>query len=430
MSPIDSSDAADAADPSQLGPPVSDSAADAVIEAAFDELVDGDAYPEEVDILELGGRRIVLVGTAHISKESVELVRRVIEAERPDRVCLELDPQRYRALREKQKWENLDLKEIIRRKQLPTLIVNLLLGAYQKRLGGQLGIEPGSELLEGARVAEELGIPVELCDRDVRATLRRAGAATSLWRKLWLASELLASLFEPQEISEEQLAELKKKDALSELMGAVGERYPDLKKALIDERDAYLKEKIQRAEGDRLVAVVGTGHLEGIRKALVEDRPVDLEALAVIPKASPWWKVVGWGIPALILASLGFIAWKQGFGEAGNNLGFWILANSIPTAIGAALAAAHPLTILAGAIAAPITSLSPLVGAHYVTAFVQAYLRPPVVKEFKTLSDDVATLKGWWRNKLLRIVLVFILPALGSVLGTFVGGSRILSNLF
>lgn len=382
-------------------------------------------YPQEVEVLEIDGRRIVLVGTAHISQHSVELVRRVIEQEKPDRVCVELDPQRYESLRKKKQWESLDLKEIIRRKQMPTLIVNLLLAAFQKRLGGQLGVEPGSELLEATKAAEEHGIPIELCDRDVRATLRRAGAATPFFRKLWLFSELLASLFESPEISEEQLQELKEKDTLSELMEAVGEQYPDLKTVLIDERDDYLKETIKRSEGNHLVAVVGAGHLKGIREALLEDRPVDLEKLSEIPPASPWPKRIGWAIPILILSLLGYVAFSKGPEAAGESLMIWVLANGIPTALGAILAAGHPLTVLAGFVAAPITSLSPLVGAHYVTAFVQAYLRPPVVKEFKTLSEDVATLRGWWGNKLLRIFLNFILPALGSVIGTFVGGSLI-----
>jgi len=387
-------------------------------------------YPPEVKIVELEGRRFVLVGTAHISQQSVELVRRVIERERPDRVCIELDPKRYQSLTQHQKWESLDLKEIIRQKQLATLLVNLVLASYQKRLGGQLGVEPGRELLEAAQVADELGIPVALCDRDVRITLRRAAAATPFFRKLLLSSELLLTLLESPEISEEQLEELKQGDMLTELLQEVGARYPTLKTALIDERDAYLKESIVRTEGNSLVAVVGAGHLPGIVSLLEEQRPVDLEELDRIPPPSSWWKIVGWAIPAMILGALAWIGWSQGFDKAGENLLFWVLANGIPTAIGAAIAGGHPLTILSGFVAAPITSLSPVVGAHYVTSFVQAWLRPPLVKELKNVSEDIGRFRGWWQNRLLRIFLCFILPALGSVLGTFVGGGKILSDLF
>ncbi len=387
-------------------------------------------YPDEVQVLELGDRRVVLVGTAHISQASVELVRRVIEQEKPDRVCVELDPQRYEALAKQKQWEALDLKEIIRKKQLPNLLINLLLAAYQKRLGGQLGVVPGQELLEATRVAEEHGIPVELCDRDVRITLRRAAHATSFWRKALLGSEMLVTMVAGPEISEEQLEELKQQDVLSELMADLGRALPSLKKVLIDERDAYLKESIQRAAGEHLVAVVGAGHLAGIRSALEEDRAVDLEKLKEIPPTAGWVKVIGWVVPAVILGAIGYIGWTQGAEKAAGDFGFWIVANSVPTAIGAILALSHPLTILAGLISAPFTSLTPVIGAAYVTAFVQAWVRPPVVKEFQTVAEDIGVFRRWWQNKLLKVFLAFMLPGFGSILGSLVGGGKILSSLF
>jgi pheromone shutdown-related protein TraB len=283
--------------------------------------------------------------------------------------------------------------------------------------------------LEAAQVAEEHGIPIALCDRDVRITLRRAAGATSFFRKLLLMSELLVTLLDSPEISEEQLEELKQGDILNELLQEVGARYPSLKTALIDERDDYLKESIVRTPGENLVAVVGAGHLPGIVAGIRERRPVDLEALEQIPPPSPVWKIIGWGIPFLILAALGFIGWSQGAEKAGENLIFWVVANAIPTGIGALLAGGHPLTILAGALAAPVTSLTPVVGAHYVTAFVQAWMRPPLVKELQQVSDDLGSPVMWWKNRLLRIFLCFLLPALGSVLGTFVGGGKILMDL-
>ncbi|MEE8524751.1 MAG: TraB/GumN family protein, partial [Thermoanaerobaculia bacterium] len=202
-------------------------------------------YPPEVEILDLDGRRIVLVGTAHVSHSSVELVRRVIGEEQPDRVCVELDQQRYDSLSKKKQWEALDLKQVIRKKQLPTLLLNLVLAAYQKRLGGQLGIQPGTELLEATRLASEHGIPIELCDRDVRVTLRRAARRTSFFRRLMLLSEFIVSMFDPPEISEEQIQELKRQDVLNELLEELGRHLPALKEVLIDERDAYLAESIR-----------------------------------------------------------------------------------------------------------------------------------------------------------------------------------------
>lgn len=387
-------------------------------------------YPGEVRVLDLDGRRIVLVGTAHVSKGSVDLVRRVIEQEEPDRVCVELDERRYDALSKPQDFAQLDLKEIIKRKQLTTLMVNLFLGAYQKRLGAELGVQPGQELMEACKVAEELGVPIELCDRDVRVTLRRATHATPFFRRLWLLAEMIASIFDAPEISEEDLDKLKEQDVLNELMNQLGEQHPALKRVLIDERDAYLSHKIAQAKGETLVAVVGAGHLHGIVEALEERRQADLKALDEIPPVSHWWKIAGWGIPALIIGGIVWIGYQQGLAEAGDNLLFWTLANGIPASLGALIAWAHPLTILAAFVAAPITSLTPVIGAAYVTAFVQAWVAPPKVAEFQSFSEDVGKVTMWWKNRLLKIFTAYLLPGIGSMIGSIVGGGKILSSLF
>ncbi len=305
-----------------------------------------------------------------------------------------------------------------------------MLSSYQKRLGGRLGIAPGAELLEATRVAAELGIPVELCDRDVRVTLRRAGRAISLFQKAMLFGSLFAGAFEKIEISEEELRRLRQQDVLSELIRELGQSMPALKRVLIDERDAYLAERIRHAPGRRVVVVVGAGHVEGICAALRAGRRADLEALDAIPPISSAWKWVGWSVPAVILGSLAAIAWRKGAAVAGDNLVYWILANGVPSSIGTALALGHPLTVIAAFCAAPLTSLTPVIGAGYVTAFVQAVLRPPRVGEFQSVSDDAGRPSGWWRNRLLRVMLVFLLSTLGSVIGTWLGAYEIVSNLF
>ncbi len=419
------------------GQPVSESSEGTMEDSSVEEgtpslepALGPEGYPQEVEFLEVEGRTIILVGTAHVSRASVDLVREVITREEPDCVCVELDPQRFQALSEKKKWESLDLKEVIRKKQLATLLVNLMLASYQKRLGHELGVEPGTELLEATKVAEENGVPVALCDRDVRITLRRAARNTPFFKKIYLMSYLLAALFEKPEISEEQMQELKQQDVLNELMNELGRAMPSLKTALIDERDAYLSTKILGAEGKRLVAVVGAGHMRGIRAALTAGQTHDLESLDVIPPVSKVWKAVGWGIPALILGSIAWIGYSQGSGEAGHNIVYWILANGIPSSIGAIIGLLHPLTILAAFVGAPITSLTPVVGAGYVCAFVQAWVSPPTVKEFQTVTDDVGILKRWWQSRLLKIFLAFTLPAIGSFIGTWIGGIEIFRNLF
>lgn len=388
------------------------------------------SYPPEVQVVQLGEREIVLVGTAHVSQESADLVRRVIEEEKPDCVCVELDAKRYEALSQKKRWDSTDLRELIKKKQLSTLLVNLILASYQKKLGAQLGVVPGAELLEATRVADELGLPVALCDREVRVTLRRAWAKTSFWKKSYLLATLFASLFDSTELTEEKLTELKKNDVLSELMQELGESMPDLKGVIIDERDTYLSEKIKEADGAKIVAVIGAGHLEGVKQSLQHDKASTMTEIETIPPVSPMWKVLGWSIPALIVASIAFIGWKKGGIVAGENVQYWILANGIPSAVGAFIALAHPLTIISAFVAAPLTSLTPVIGAGYVTAFVQAMVMPPVVKEFETVLEDMSTFKGWWSNKLLKVLMAFLLPGFGSMIGTWVGGAEIISNLF
>src|SRR3989304_3163484 len=276
------------------------------------------SYPlDQVQVLRIDGREFILVGTAHVSKGSTDLVREVIEREMPDHVAVELDAQRYQALTEQQRWESLDIKEIIRKKQLATLIVNLLLASYQKRMGLKLGVMPG----------------------------------------------LLASLFDDKELTEARIQELLKRDVLSELMRDLGEAMPELKKVLIDERDLYLSHKIREAPGERVVAVVGAGHLEGIRKALLEYREADLQELNRIPPVSPAWKWVGWSLPVAIVGSIAYIGWTQGPAAAGDSALFWILASGTPCALGAILALAHPLPALPAFVSAPITTLSPVLGA-------------------------------------------------------------------
>ncbi len=387
-------------------------------------------YPADVRIREVGDQEFILVGTAHISQESADLVRQVIEKEKPDAVCVELDVQRYKALAEKRKWESLDLKSLIRQKQLTTLLVNLLLAAYQKRLGDKLGVMPGVEMLEAINVAKAYDIPVVLCDRDVRITLRRAWNAMSFWEKLKLLSSGLVGLFEYQEISEEELQRIRQQDVLTELMTELGRFMPVLKTVLIDERDTYLTHKMREAEGKKIVSIVGAGHVNGIDQALRSNGRVDLSEIEKIPPLSPIWQWLGWGIPAIILGSIAYIGWSQGAQAAGDNLLFWVIANSIPSAIGAIIALAHPLTIIAAFLAAPVTSLTPVIGAGYVAAFVQAYFQPPLVKEFQSVTDDVNKPLKWWRNRLLRILLVFILTSLGSAVGTYVGAYEIITNLF
>ncbi|NCS88911.1 MAG: conjugal transfer protein TraB [Ignavibacteria bacterium CG2_30_36_16] len=387
-------------------------------------------YGSDVNFLNVDDREIIVVGTAHISRQSVDLVREVIENEKPDTVCIELDPQRYKALSEQKRWESLDLKKLIKEKQLSTLIVNILLSSYQKKLGEKLGVMPGTELLEAANAAKENDIPISLCDREIRITLRRAWNSMSFFQKIKLMTGGLAGIFESNELTEEKLQEIRQKDVLNELMAELGKSMPVLKRVLLDERDSYLAQKIIKSEGRKIVAVVGAGHVNGIIAAINEKRNIDLSKIEIIPPSSPWIKIIGWGIPTIIVTSIILIGYYKGLAAAGDNSLYWFLANGIPSAIGAIIALGHPFTIISVFFAAPFTSLTPLIGAGYVAAFVQAYFKPPLVKEIQQVADDVNKPVMWWKNKLLRVLLVFILSGLGSLLGTYLGAYKIISNLF
>src|SRR5262249_4682450 len=337
-------------------------------------------YPPDVHVLEIGGREFILVGTAHVSRESADLVREGIEKERPDCVCIELDAQRFAALSHRPRWENLDLRQVIRQRQLAPLLANLVLASYQKKLGGALGVIPGTELLEAARAAEVHRIPVALCDRDVRITLRRAWGSMSLWNKSKLLAALIASIVDRPDLDEEELRRIRDQDVISELMRELGRELPSVKTTLIDERDAYLAHKILAAEGERVVAVVGAGHVAGIRDALTAQRSVDIEAISQIPPVSAVWKWGVWGLPAGVVLGLVWIRVAHGASVAGRQLVFWITAAGGLTAVGAALSLPHAPVVLSSFPLAPMGALSPLLGAGHLLALLPAHLLPPIVR--------------------------------------------------
>lgn len=387
-------------------------------------------HPDICRVTTPDGREVVLIGTAHISRESVDLAREAIEQERPDAVCLELDAPRFDALAHPERFAQLDLREVMRRKQLPALILNLVLASYQRRLGQSLGVNPGEEMLQGARSAEALGLPIVLADRDVRITLRRAWHAISWWRKVSLLSALLTALLEDPEMTEDDLRSLRRNDAPTLLAEELSKVAPGLRQILLDERDIYLADKIRTAPGTKIVALIGAGHLRGVEAALRDANVPDLATLEEIPPLSPLWHLAGWSVPALIIASIAWIGWTQGIDAAGANSLYWILVTGIPCALGAVLSLAHPATIVTAFVAAPITTLTPVLGAGYATAFAQLYFRPPLIGEIHDVPSDIAVPKKWWSNRLLQVFLVFLLTSIGASIGTFVGGAKILRALF
>ena len=385
---------------------------------------------EDVHIIQFEDKNIFLIGTAHISKKSADLVKDVIIGENPDTVCIELDENRLDSLLNKNRWDNLDLKTIIKNKQLTTLIISILLSSFQKRLGSKIGVNPGVELLEAYNISKEKNINTNLIDRDVKITLKRAWRKMNLYQQAKFISITIASIFTNEEISETQLEELKNKDILTELMEELGKEMPMLKTVLIDERDSFLAEKIRNAPGPKIVAVVGAGHVKGIKEKIFSKEPIDLVEISQIPNPSLTNRILAWLIPISIVGSIFIIGFEKGIAEAGNTALIWILASGLPGAIGTILAFGHPLSVISVFFAAPITTLSPLIGVGYVAAFVQTYFKPPKVFEITNVSNELTKVSNWWKNKFLRILLVFIFSSIGSAFGAYFGAYKIFSNLF
>jgi pheromone shutdown-related protein TraB len=364
------------------------------------------------------GREIVLVGTAHISQASKDLVHEVIESEAPDTVCVELDDGRLKSIQDPDRWKNTDLRDVIKKKQLATLIANLVLGSYQKRMGAQTGVKPGSELKEAVDVANSKNIPLVLADRDIKITLRRTWACTPWYRKFSLLGGLFASIFDKTEISEEELQKIKEKDALNSMMQEFGKTFPEVKQVLIDERDQFLASKIKNADGNKIVAVIGAGHLRGIASIIEEDKELPSEeSISVIPKGASLWKIIGWTITFLIIASIALIGYVAGIEKAGQLSLQWAMLTGGGAMLGAIIAGGHPLTILVALVMAPFTGLTPLIGVGFFTALTQVYMRPPRVQEMETLTDDIWQVRRWWKNRVTRVILCFLCPGIPAIIG-------------
>ena len=363
-------------------------------------------------------KKITLIGTAHVSIESADLVQKVIEDEKPDMVCVELCESRYQSIMQKSKWQNTNLLKVIKEKKAFLLLSNLMLAYFQKKIGQKLGIRPGEEIIRAIQVAESVGAHIHLADRDIRTTLSRLWRLMGLWTKIKLLFQLVTSVGEMDDIKEADIEKMKKKDVLEMFLSEIGKSFPEMRRILIDERDQYLAQMIRTAPGKKIVAVVGAGHVPGIQRYW--ERHIDLEVLNQIPPKSKAFGFIKWGIPGFIVCLI-----ILGFFYAGSSAGtamikWWVLANAILSGLGAAIALGHPLTILSAIVSSPLTSLNPMIAAGWVAGLVEVFLGKPKVKDFERLSEDISSLKGFWKNKITRILLVVAFTNIGSSVGTFV----------
>ncbi len=383
---------------------------------------------DTVNRIKLEDKEIVLIGTAHISAESSLEVRRAIEEEEPDHVCIELDSGRYKTLEEGNNLKNMDLSKIFREGKGFLVMANLVLSSFQQKMGAELGTRSGDEMRAALDIAKERGISFSFDDRPIQTTLQRAWAKCNLWNKLKLLSVLISSAFSNEKISEEELEELKKSSAIENMMGELADFLPPVKEVLIDERDQYLATNIFQSKGTKVVAVIGAGHAPGLigwlRKLAAGEVDGSLEEISEIPPKKAGAKILPWIIPVIIVA-LFVLGGLQGM-DTLKSMGLaWILGNGICAAVGSLLALARPQTILISFVAAPITSMNPTIGVGFVTGLLEYFFRKPKVKDLENLSKDAGSLKGWYRNRVTRVLLVFFLSSLGSSIGTFWAGARI-----
>jgi pheromone shutdown-related protein TraB len=381
------------------------------------------ALPEHVSQISVNGKSIYLVGTAHLSTESVEDVRKTVEAVNPDTICVELCESRYKAIVNRDAWRKMNIFRVIKEGKAVLLLAQLIMTSFYRRLGNKLGVQPGAEMLEGIKLAENNGLDLVLADRDIQVTLRRVWGNLGLWSKTKMLFQLVGGLIFTEEIDEKLIEDIKKKDQLENMMEIFAKSFPAVKKYLIDERDLYLAQKIRNAPGSTVVAVVGAGHSVGIRDQIQKEKSV--EHITEVPRKSNVMKVIKWAIPGIIVSLIiaGFI--KGGAGHSMESIYIWVLVNGILSAFGAAVALGHPLTILASFIGAPLTSLNPMIAAGWVAGLVQAVVKKPTVADLEELPSAILTVKGFWMNPVCRILLVVVLANLGSALGTLIAGSWI-----
>jgi pheromone shutdown-related protein TraB len=400
-----------------------------------------DALPSALEgqpIVEMqrDGTHYTLLGTAHVSRASVDAVEALIASRDFDAVAVELCEGRYTAMLEPDTLSKLDLFRVIREGKTGLVAANLALSAYQRRLAEQLGVEPGAEMRAAMEAAGARGTPVWRIDRDVGTTLRRTHASVGFWQKTMLSGGLVASLFADEKVDEDEIEKLKQGDLLESAFHEFATRSEPLYRSLIAERDRYMAAALRQHAAESspatVLAVVGAGHLEGLAKHLAEDEapPAGVRAdLDRLPPPGRWGTWLTILVIALVLG--GFVyGFSQGVDVGTDLVWRWILTTGLLGALGCAIAGGHPLSILAAFVASPLTPLHPALSSGMASALVEAWVRRPTVADFARLREDVTSPRGWWRNRVARVFLNFFLTSFGTAAGVWLAGWRMLERLF
>lgn len=371
------------------------------------------------------GKEIWLVKTAHVSKNSLEDAQNTLNEVKPDAVCIELDEERYDSMTASDRWENTDITQIIKENKTGLLLVNTILASFQKRMADKLDTNAGGEMKAGIEYAKDNNIPLVLADRNVKNTFSRIWNSLSLFEKAKLLTAIIFSIFDNEEISEEDLEALKEADALEAALAEVGKTFPKVKEILVDERDAYLSYKIKNAPGNRIVAIIGAAHCNGILNDFKND--YDLKELEKVPPKSKTTSYLKWLLPILLILIVGYTLFIN-YDLALKQLSSWLIWNSSLAALAALLCGAHIQTIIISFLMAPLTSLSPILAVGWFAGLSEAKIDSPKVKDFENIAYDITTFKGFRHNKVMKILMVVIMTNLFSTIGTFISGIDILAT--
>lgn len=382
---------------------------------------------KNVSEIRVGVKKVLLVGTAHVSEESVSLVEQVIREVRPDAVAIELDIKRFEALSDPDRWKQTDLYKVIKDGNSYLLFTQLLLQSFQKKISQDLGVKPGAEMLAGANAAKEIGSQIICIDRDIRLTLKRAWLRASWWSVIKVFFALAASIFDPKKVESDDIERLKEQDVLSAALEEFSTILPDVKTSLIDERDSYMAEKIRQTPGEVIVAIVGAGHVPGITREV--NRPHDLIQLEALPPKTIKSKLLSWSFPAIIFTMV-VIGFFMGGGSTSQEMvESWIFITGTFAAIGALIPLGHPLSIATAFVTAPLTTLHPLLAAGWFSGLVEAMIKKPRVADLESISEDLNSIRGWFKNRVSRVLLVVMFTNLGAALGAVVGTMKLVKQL-
>ncbi|NLC96289.1 MAG: TraB/GumN family protein [Erysipelotrichaceae bacterium] len=382
---------------------------------------------ENIKKINYDDKEIYIIPTAHVSKVSAQEVKEVIETLKPDSVCIELDKDRYESLLNPNKWLNTNIFEVIKTNRSGYMMANLLLSSYQKRIAKQLDIKAGQEMIQAIESAKEIGSEIVLVDRSIQTTFTRIYRKNSFINKIKLIVSIISLIFDDSTIDEKEIENLKQTEVLENALSSVSKEFPDITKVLVNERDKVLSHKIKNAPGKVIVAVLGAAHVPGVLNEI--NNEVDIEELESVPPKSKTGTIIGF-IIALIFISLIIYTFINNPSKGIDQILTWILWNGGLSAFGVLLAFGHPLSILTAFVAAPITSLNPLLAAGWFAGLVEAFLRKPLVKDFENISEDVSSIKGIYKNRITRILLVVIFANLFSSIGTFIGGYDVVKIFF